>query len=153
MKTLNNILAGLAIAAAATIFSLVPAATMAQSDTDLASYTEELGDYYYGPIESEGYILTMYTETVDFTTIDQEELGYAILGGLIMSYCSADKRDNIGVIIVGTEVAVAMGMEKKTMKKFIKGRITVDELLAETTSVSLDLEDVPSFNASLFEPY
>jgi hypothetical protein len=155
MKTLSNKMTILVIAASAVMLSIFPMTQiLAQSANDILEYADELSEYYYGPMESDGYMLTMYNEQVNFETIDQEELGTAILGGLILSYSEAGKKDNIGVIILNSaDQAVALGMERKTFKKYLKGRITIDELLAQTTTVTLDLADVPDFNASLMEEY
>jgi hypothetical protein len=147
MKTLNAKMTTLMIAASALMLSILPfSKTMAQPSEDILDVANDLKEFYFGPIESEGYILTMYTDTVDFETIDQEELGYAILGGLVLSYASAGKKDNIGVVIIGSaEEAVAMSMSMKTFKKYIKGKIDVDEMLALTTSENIPLDEVPSF--------
>jgi len=146
MKTLKSKLTSLLIAATAVILTFGPLSTTMAQSSDILDVADDLREFYVGPIESEGYILTMYTDTVDFDTIDQEELGYAILGGLVLSYASAGKKDNIGVIILGrAEQAVAMSMEMKTFKKYIKGKISIDELLAETTSVNLGADEIPSF--------
>jgi len=68
---------------------------------------------------------------------------------LSISYSKAGKKDYVGVIIVNTsKEAIALTVGKSSLKKYINGYITVDDLLAETVKFLIDLSDIPAFNTS-----
>ncbi len=134
-------------------FSFLPASeAISQSKAKFAKTADDIKDYSYGSVQVGGYIYTIFNSRVDMENGDKEEMGAAIVGGLIMSFAEAGKKDYIGVIIINTSnEAIAMTMESASLKKFTAGKLTVDELLAETSSYSFNLDEVPGFNTSMVQ--
>jgi hypothetical protein len=124
-----------------TLFSSLSAS--AQVNAAVSDVVDDLREYYLGPIQEGDYLLTMYIEKLDFETTSDEDLGYAILGGLLVAYDEAKAGDYIGVIIVNTnDQATSIALEKSVMKKYLKGSITVDEMIGQTFSTTIDLDDI-----------
>ena len=134
-------------------FSLIPSmGALGQSKADINRSADLIQEYYYGPVKSGDGVFTLYNLPVDLVYDSEDEIGAAIAGGLFLSYGKAHKRDFIGVILINTvNEAIALTLENRDFKRFLDGKIGVDELLDLTVRFTFDLSEIPAFNANLLE--
>ena len=69
-----------------------PSEAISQSKAKFAKTADDIKDYYYGPVQVGGYIYTIFNSQVDMENGDKEEIGAAIVGGLIMSFAEAGEK-------------------------------------------------------------
>lgn len=153
MTAANKIRVLVLISLFSLLFSLVPSiGVQCQSKADINRSAGLIQEYYYGPVRSGDGVLTLYNQQVDLANGSPEEIGAAIAAGLYLSYGKAHKRDFIGVILINTaNEAIALTLESSDFKKFLDGKITVDDLLEQTVRFTIDLSTIPAFNANLLE--
>lgn len=110
---------------------------------------DNLQEYYTEPAKNGDYILTIYNDIIDFNNSTNEQIGAVILGGLLVSYNSANRGEYVGVILLtADEQVIAMAVRKTDLRNFIEGRDTVEELLANTQRIAIDLNDMPGISST-----
>jgi hypothetical protein len=105
-----------------------------------------LKEYYIGPVREGQFVLSLFNSKIDADNTSDTDLGSALLGGLLVSNDMATYNDFVGVVIVyTTDKAIAVSVQKTRFMQYLNGYISMDALLADVTSVSFDLEEIPQF--------
>jgi len=117
-----------------------------QSKAKLRDACKNIEEYYNGPVKNGDFVFSMFNTRFDFDSAENEDLGYIILGGLILSYSNSKSGNQIGVIVVNSKnEAMALSVEKRIFKSFLEGKIQNDNLLENIVNVKIDLNDYPQF--------
>jgi hypothetical protein len=121
-----------------------------QSRAKLRDASKNIKEYYYGPVKNGDFVFSMFNTKFDFDSVESEDLGNIILGGLVLSYSNSKSGNQIGVIVINTKnEAVALSVEKRIFKNFLEGKIKSDNLLENVVNVKIDLNSYPQFADAL----